>query len=104
MDQSDKDILALEIVDKRECILKSSLLEVTGFRKAMRDLDNAGVNVVEVVTDAHPQISKVMSKLSRFSKVLFIKLSHSNYCTKQIVQQASDCTGYNNESGPKAVN
>lgn len=71
MDQADKDIIAMEIVDKRECSLKATLLEATGFKKAMRDLDSAGVKVVEVVTDAHPQISSIMSNSIYFHIVLF---------------------------------
>lgn len=62
MNQADKDIIAMEIVDKRECLLKATLLEATGFKKAMTDLDSAGVTVAEVVTDAHPQISSIMKK------------------------------------------
>ena len=70
MNQADKDIIAMEIVDKRECLLKATLLEATGFKKAMTDLDSAGVTVAEVVTDAHPQISSIMSNI--FMSSLFI--------------------------------
>ena len=62
MNQEDKAILALEIVDKRETALKSVLMEAKGFKQAMISIKDAGVELKEVVTDAHPQISKIMSK------------------------------------------
>ncbi|XP_052779482.1 uncharacterized protein LOC128216843 [Mya arenaria] len=61
MDQKSKKIVAMEIVDKRECQLKAGLMEATGFKRALTDLQNT-VNVTEVVTDAHPQISSIMRK------------------------------------------
>ena len=63
MNQQDKKILALEIVDKREVELKSGRMEARGFEKAMSDLQAAGITVKEAVTDAHPQISCIMSKM-----------------------------------------
>ena len=69
MDQSYKDIIAMEIVDKRGCLLNSTLMEAVGFKKAINDLrEQAGLDVVEVVTYAHPQISKIMSKVIWFHK------------------------------------
>lgn len=52
----------MEIVDKREVQLKSTVMEAVGFRKSIADLKHAGVNVVECVTDTHPQIAAIMSK------------------------------------------
>ena len=63
MNQADKNILALEIVDKRETDLKSGLMEAKGFAKAMSTLHTDGIDIKEIVTDAHPQISAIMSKI-----------------------------------------
>ena len=62
MNQQDKKILALEIVDKREVELKSGRMEALGFEKAMTDFQPAGLTVLEAVTDAHLMISCIMSK------------------------------------------
>ena len=56
-------ILALEIVDKRESLLNSGVMEATGIKKAMQDLDNTEISVIEVVIDAHMQIESIMSKI-----------------------------------------
>lgn len=63
MNQDDKNILAMEIVDKRECQLKSGTMEAEGFRRSVRSLQEQGVVLKEIVTDAHPQISSIMSML-----------------------------------------
>lgn len=45
------------------CIkLQSTIMEAEGFRRALAGLLTEGVDVVEVVTDAHSQISAIMSK------------------------------------------
>lgn len=62
MNQDDKNILAMEIVDKRECQLKSGTMEAEGFRRSVRSLQEQGVVLKEIVTDAHPQISSIMKK------------------------------------------
>lgn len=68
MNQADKKILAMEIVDKRETDLKSSTMEAKGFSRAMTALQNGGMTVKEVVTDTHPQISAI---ISRFTILIF---------------------------------
>lgn len=60
IDDFSKDILALEIIDKREVGLKSTLMEKEGFKRCIEHLEKRGINVKEVVTDAHTQISKLM--------------------------------------------
>lgn len=62
MNQDDKKILAMEIVDKMECHLKSGTMEAKGFRRSVRSLQEQGVVLKEIVTDAHPQISYIMKK------------------------------------------
>ena len=60
IDLTNKYILALEIVDKRDCMLNSGVMEATGIKKAMQDLDNTEIPVIEVVTDAHMQTIYIM--------------------------------------------
>ncbi|XP_053388891.1 uncharacterized protein LOC123544069 [Mercenaria mercenaria] len=62
MNQTDKKIVSMEVIDKREVQLKSGQLEVRGFRKTMDDIKDAGIEVKEIVTDAHPQISSIMRR------------------------------------------
>lgn len=62
MNQADKKILAMEMIDKRECQLKSGIMEAEGFKRLIASLQAHGVDVQEIVADAHPQISSIMSK------------------------------------------
>lgn len=62
MDFHCKDILHLEVVDKREANLKSPNMEPLGMRRTMAALTENGVEVAEIVTDAHPQITSIMKK------------------------------------------
>lgn len=62
MNQADKKILAMEIINKGECKLKSSIMEAEGFKRSITSLQAHGVDVQEIVTDGHPQISSIMSK------------------------------------------
>lgn len=48
-------------VDKRECHLKSGTVEAVGFRRSVRSLQEQGVLLKEIVTDAHPQISFIVN-------------------------------------------
>lgn len=38
MNQADKKILAMEIIDKRECQLKSGIMEAEGFKRSIASL------------------------------------------------------------------
>ena len=62
MQEMNSDILAIVSVDKREANLKSTNMEVMGLRKALLFLQERGLTVAEVVTDAHPQIPPLLSK------------------------------------------
>lgn len=55
-----KDILALEIIDKREVKLNSSIMEKEGLVRSLKSLEKDELNIVEIVTDAHSQISKYL--------------------------------------------
>ena len=68
MNQADKRILALEVIDKRETQLKSGMMEAEGFRRAVAALHEEGLVVKEIVTDAYPQISAIMSNDSSVIK------------------------------------
>lgn len=75
MDNASKKIVSLITLDKRQAAGKSGNLEKAGFLKSMNMLAEQEVSVSEVVTDAHMQITAVMSKLSirgYFEKQAFI--------------------------------
>lgn len=55
-------ILAVVVVDKRHVGKQSTNMEKEGLVQAMAILEEAGIEVVEVVTDAHSQITKYISK------------------------------------------
>ncbi|XP_070203010.1 uncharacterized protein [Littorina saxatilis] len=61
MDSETKKILTIKTVDKRETDGKSPRMETEGFRRAMSDLLQKGINVKEVVTDAHTQALELFS-------------------------------------------
>ena len=58
IDDFSKNIIALEIIDKRETSLKSTLMEKEGFVRAVGHIEKEGVKIKEVVTDAHSSITK----------------------------------------------
>lgn len=63
MDQTNKAIVAVEVVDKRETNLKSPNMEALGLQKAMRKLQvDHTVHIKEITTDAHVQIRAKLSK------------------------------------------
>lgn len=62
MNVEDCGILALAIVDKRECALKSTNMEKLGLQRAMAEVTSKDLVIKELVTDAHPQIQAMMSR------------------------------------------
>ncbi len=60
MEESTSDILWIEFIDKREAALKSPNMEPLALRRALTGLLGAGMSIVEVVTDAHVQIPKLL--------------------------------------------
>lgn len=60
MEHESKDVLAMVTVDKRETGLKSANMERKAFLKALEQVEEPGVEVVEVVTDGHIQIAAEM--------------------------------------------
>ncbi|KAL5019014.1 hypothetical protein ScPMuIL_004736 [Solemya velum] len=61
MDIETEAIVEQIVVDKRETDLKSGNMETKGFQKALGNLQNAEVKIKEVVTDANPSVSALMS-------------------------------------------
>lgn len=61
MEHSSGDILAQQVIDRREVDFKSPNMEREGFKRCMTELDKLGLKPNEVVTDAHPQIPTTMS-------------------------------------------
>lgn len=53
----------MEIVDKKECHLKSGTMEAEGCRQSVRSLQEQGIVLKEIVSDAQPQMSSIMSML-----------------------------------------
>lgn len=62
MEYDTKDIVACEVVDKRMTDMKSTNMEKEGFIRAVQSLTENGIKIAEVCTDAHPQISSLLSK------------------------------------------
>ncbi|XP_044878005.1 uncharacterized protein LOC123373205 isoform X2 [Mauremys mutica] len=62
MDLETKQILAIEIVDKRKTQLNSPFMEKEAFRRGLQKLLDEQLIVKEVVTDSHTQISALITK------------------------------------------
>ena len=68
MEMDSKEILCIVTMDKRMTDKKSTNLEKACFQKGLQYLLGKGLNIVEIVTDAHVQVEALMSKFS-FSKL-----------------------------------
>lgn len=64
MEHNNGDILAQQVIDRREVDYKSPNMEREGFKRCMIELERFGLEPSEVVTDAHPQIPTTMRKSS----------------------------------------
>ena len=51
------------VVDKREVGLKRTNMEKEGLMRGPEQIHKEGVNVVEIATDAHCQITKMISMI-----------------------------------------
>lgn len=65
MDNKTKKIISVKTLDKRETEKKSVNLEKAGFLRCLQEIQDKGLTVSEVVTDAHLQIGALMSKYNR---------------------------------------
>jgi hypothetical protein len=61
MNHDTNDILALEIVDKREVSLKSANMEKMALQRGIDNIQQFGLCIKELVTDGHSQIAAMMS-------------------------------------------
>lgn len=61
MEHESKDVLDVQIVEKRETA-NSPAMELVGLKQALNKVEEAGITVEELVTDAHPLITRYMSK------------------------------------------
>ena len=66
MENSSKKILCMRMVNKLETNNISNNMEFAGFTKAMEEIKQLKLDVVEIVTDSHTQITSELSKLSVF--------------------------------------
>ncbi|KAL3874181.1 hypothetical protein ACJMK2_037228 [Sinanodonta woodiana] len=72
MEDVSKKILTIHTLDKRMVQRKSPALEKAGFQKAMTEMIKKGINIKEVVTDAHVGIGSVM-------KMFYPTIKHSHH-------------------------
>ena len=61
MNNAGLGILDVVVIDKREVGLKSTNMEKEGLVRGLKSLQKDGINVVEIATDAHSQITKLAS-------------------------------------------
>ena len=61
MNNAGLGILDVVVIDKREVGLKSTNMEKEGLFRGLKSLQKDGINVVEIATDAHSQITKLAS-------------------------------------------
>ncbi|XP_033115480.1 uncharacterized protein LOC117115683, partial [Anneissia japonica] len=76
MEHNSGDILDQQIVDKREVDLKSPNMEKLGFIRCMESIECNGINIAEIVTDAHVQIAAHMRR----------QFNSADTCNKKIHQ------------------
>ena len=69
MEQKTKKIIAMRVIDKRLTQGISQRMESEGFKQALDEIQRSGIKVTEVVTDAHPSVSAIMSKSSNILSV-----------------------------------
>ena len=62
MEHETKDILASIIIDKRMTSLKSTAMELEGLRRGLKIIQDSGVLIGELVTDASTSVAAMMSK------------------------------------------
>lgn len=61
MEIDSKKVLAINTIDKRVTERKSAAMEKHGCQNTLEELAEKGINVVELVTDAHLGIGAMMS-------------------------------------------
>lgn len=88
MDNKTKNIISVKTLDKRETEKKSVNLEKAGFLRCLQEIQDKGLTVSEVVTDAHLQIGAMMSKYNRGIPEKFIKnVTFENFVHVYVIQE-----------------
>ena len=62
MEKETKKIISVKTLDKRKTEGKNVNLEKAGLARCLEEIQDKGLNVSEIVTDAHLQIDAMMSK------------------------------------------
>ena len=62
MEHDSKDVLDIQVVEKRETGGKTPAMDLEGLKRSLQKVEEAGVIIEELVTDAHPSITRHMSK------------------------------------------
>ncbi|XP_071505696.1 uncharacterized protein [Diadema antillarum] len=60
VEHDSQDVLHVGFLDKRNVQMKSPNMEAEGFKRGLEEMEADGLNINEVVTDAHPAIAKHM--------------------------------------------
>ena len=79
-------ILSCVTVDRREIDFKSPNMEAKGFKASLADLKRHGLNVSEVVTDAHMAVEAIIS----ISVLFNIKLQHTRNFSPGVTLYSND--------------
>lgn len=88
LDNKTKNIISVKTLDKRETEKKSVNLEKAGFLRCLQEIQDKGLTVSEVVTDAHLQIGAIMSKYNRGIPEKFIKnVTFENFVHVYVIQE-----------------
>ena len=66
MEYHSNDIVVMVFVGKRNTNFRSTNMESAGFEKALDFLIGEGLNIAEVVNDAHSVIARLMSKFNKY--------------------------------------
>ena len=74
MDVDSKDILGIKVVDKRQVQLKSPNMELLALKNILQDLLHHGIQIKELVTDAHQGIAKYISNILQICSFLEVVL------------------------------
>ena len=61
LNHESKEVVDVEFLDKRQANDKSTTMEPMALIKALNKIKHLGLSVKELVTDAHPTISAILS-------------------------------------------
>ena len=79
------DILACIVIDKRETKLISVNMELEALKRVVKCLLEQGINIVEIVTDAHSSITKWLSKFEKYEIAQTISVAKMKIFVTQFI-------------------